>query len=342
MSKFLLRLPNWIGDAVMATPLLEAIKLSFPMAHLTVLAALSVADVVRGNPYIDELIEFSRSKGNREDLGFDLSKRLKKEKFDISINLPTSISSNFLFSRSGIKRRIGYKSFFSTFLLTDKVAKKTGQHQIDIFLQLLYPLGIFLPQLKPKLFLIPGEEQSTRSFLDRLGIKEGQRLIVINPGAAYGSAKCWPKERFRELALRFVNLDNQPNIVFIGTGAMQDEIEEMITGLSPKVINLAGKTSIRTLMGIISQADLVISNDSGPMHMASALRRPLIAIFGSTDQRFTGPYYGETVIDKKVACSPCFKRTCPIDFRCMKQIEVSDVFIQSLRYIEGSYSTCGR
>ena len=150
-------------------------------------------------------------------------------------------------------------------------------------------------------------------------------MIGINPGAAYGSAKCWPPERFKALALRLL-LEKETYVVFFGDASTASLVKEICQGLPDTAINLAGVTSLRELACLIKDCDLLITNDSGPMHMGAAFDTPMIALFGSTDDRLTGPYGQETaVINKRVSCSPCFKRVCPIDFRCMKQIGVEEV-----------------
>ena len=150
-------------------------------------------------------------------------------------------------------------------------------------------------------------------------------MIGINPGAAYGSAKCWLPERFRELTEKLLQNPNT-RILYFGDKAGASLVNEICADLPDRVINLAAQTTIRELMAYIQACHLFLTNDSGPMHMASALGTPLVALFGSTSDRYTGPYRGGKVIHKHVPCSPCYRRTCPIDFRCMTQIGVDEVY----------------
>ena len=149
-------------------------------------------------------------------------------------------------------------------------------------------------------------------------------MVGINPGANQGSAKCWLPERFREVAQRLLRNKNI-SVVFFGDKATASLLKEICQGLPSRVVNLAGLTSIRELASLISICDLLLTNDSGPMHMASALGTPIVALFGSTNEIVTGPYRKGKVIHKHVECSPCYQRTCPIDFRCMKGIEAEEV-----------------
>ena len=200
--------------------------------------------------------------------------------------------------------------------------------------RLLEPLGIPISQSKPRLYLTEKEVAESKELLYQRGYRRGKKLVGINPGAAFGSAKCWPLDRFRSLALRLV-AEKDLYLVFFGDTATEGLVKEICQGLPEYAMNLAGITSLRELASIIKDCDLLITNDSGPMHIASALGTPLIALFGSTDDQVTGPYgAADSVIHKKVSCSPCFKRVCPIDFPCMKQISVDEVFERALNLLK--------
>ena len=161
-------------------------------------------------------------------------------------------------------------------------------------------------------------------------IRPGQTLIGIHPGAAYGIAKCWPPERFRALA-KVLLQDPNLFILFFGDAQSQNLVKEICAGLPERAINLAGATHLRQLACLIKNCDVLVTNDSGPMHVGVAVRTPVVALFGSTDDRITGPWgQKEGVINKHLCCSPCFKRTCPGDFRCMYAIEVEEVARKAL------------
>jgi heptosyltransferase-2 len=165
--------------------------------------------------------------------------------------------------------------------------------------------------------------------LSQHGVKPHHKIIGINPGAAYGSAKCWLPERFREVTMRLLE-DKDTIIVYFGDLVTSNLVKEVCQGLSNRVINMAGLTSLRELACLISLCDVLLTNDSGPMHIAGALGTPVVALFGSTSAVVTGPFQENSkVIQKHVSCSPCYRRTCPIDFRCMRQIEVDEV-VQSV------------
>lgn len=191
---------------------------------------------------------------------------------------------------------------------------------------LLEPLGIPVSQTSPRLYVTEQEQQAAKERLANYGIQSTDILVGINPGAAYGSAKCWLPERFKQLSHRLLDYANL-KIIFFGDKAGAPLVQEICSSLpSDRIIDLAGKTTLRELIALIQTCHLFLTNDSGPMHVASALGIPLIALFGSTSDIATGPYNGGCIIHKHVPCSPCYRRECPIDFRCMTRIEVQEVY----------------
>jgi heptosyltransferase-2 len=325
-KNLLVRMPNWIGDLVMATPVLADLRNAFPEAKITAMCRKPIHELLMQDPSIDDLFSFTKwdqSFLRRESR--DVIGSLLLGKFDVTILLTNSFSSAWIAWQAKIKRRIGYKDHGRRFLLTDPIDKpKAKMHQVDLYKKLLEPLGISRSKTTPKITLLEKEIEESKTLLYQRGYRKGERLIGINPGAAYGSAKCWPPEKFRELGFL---LAKEGWVLFFGDSTSSAMIKEITAEMPANVINLAGLTSLRELACLISDCDLLITNDSGPMHIGAALGTKLIALFGSTDEELTGPYQVEnSVIRKKVSCSPCFKRECPIDFRCMKQIEVKEVF----------------
>jgi heptosyltransferase-2 len=158
-------------------------------------------------------------------------------------------------------------------------------------------------------------------------------IVGINPGATYGSAKCWLPERFRSITKRLLE-DKRVFVVYFGDLATASLVKEICQGLSQRVINMAGLTSLRELAALLKICDVLLTNDSGPMHIAAALKTPVVALFGSTNPEITGPFRTGVVVQKPVECSPCYQRTCPIDFRCMKKIEEQEVYAHLIAAIE--------
>lgn len=335
-KNILVRMPNWIGDLVMATPILTDLRTAFPKAEITAMCRTPISELLKEDKAIDELFSFTKPSNEflRREERRDITAKIQTGKYDLGILLTNSFSSAWIFWQGGIERRIGFACDLRSFLLTDRVpVSKKQEHLVSTYKRLLVPLGIPISDTAPRLYVTEKEVEESKVLLYQRGYVKGKKLIGINPGATYGSAKCWPPERFRALAEL---LAKEAFVVFFGDAATASLVKEICQGLPEQVMNLAGITSLRELACIIKDCDVLVTNDSGPMHIGAALGTPLVALFGSTDEIETGPFgQSESVIHKHVSCSPCFKRTCPIDFRCMKQISVEEVAARVWQLIQG-------
>jgi len=337
-QRIVVRMPNWLGDFVMATPILTDLRHHWPAAKITALCQGTLGTVIQEDPHVDEIIIFNRPKGylnrivNREGVS-----ALQKGNFDLGILLTNSLSSAYLFWRGNVQHRLGYATHARSLLLNHPIPfpehRKT-QHLVNTYKMLLEPIGIPVSLTSPRLYIQPKAQLTATSKLAQIGVQSSDLVIGMNPGAAYGSAKCWLPERFTQLCN---DLLVKPNIkiLFFGdkTGA---SLVSHICSLLPadRVFNLAGTTTLPELFAFIQNCHLFLTNDSGPMHAASALGIPLIALFGSTSDTATGPYGGGKIIHKHVPCSPCYRRECPIDFRCMTRIGVQEVYEEIQKMIE--------
>lgn len=332
-SSIIIRMPNWLGDLVMATPVLSAVREKWPKAHIVAMTSAGLAPLLEKDPRINEVLSFNKPQGFIHRLHpYPLIDKLREGRYDLGILLTNSFSSAWWFYLAGIKERLG---FGRPFLLTKSATFPKNykkQHLVHSYLQLLEKIGIPFQERKPEIFLTREEKAEAEEKIRALGAGGGRIVIGLNPGAAYGPAKCWPPERYRALIRKLLE-DERFLILVFGDAASLSLIETIAGGLSERVINLAGKTSLRELLSLIGACDLFITNDSGPMHVAAALQIPLIALFGSTSDVMTGPYGGGEVIHKRASCSPCYLRTCPLDFRCMKEIEVQEVLSKILRML---------
>jgi len=322
-------MPNWIGDMVMATPILSDLRKSYPNASITAMCRAPICDLLKEDPDVDELFCFSKTSSfSRRSDKKDIIEKLRQGKYDLGILLTHSLSSAWWFWQGSVKTRLGYDCNGRRFLLSQPVAFPPSverQHLVMTYKMLLEPLGIEVSNTHPRLFLADKEVALARTLLVQHGVTKEKTIIGINPGATYGSAKCWLPERFREVAVKLLK-DPNVSIVFFGDQPTAPLVKQICQGLGPRVINLAGLTSLREVATLISLCDVLLTNDSGPMHMADALGTKIVALFGSTNEIVTGPYRTGRVIHKHVACSPCYQRTCPIDFRCMKEIEAEEVY----------------
>ena len=338
-KNIIVRMPNWLGDTVMATPILADLRRHWEKAFITAMCQANVAPLLTEDPHLNEVYSFKRPSGwIHRSQHLEIIDTIRKGEYDLGILLTNSFSSAWWFWRGRVKNKIGYADNFRSFLLDKAIAYPPDlekQHLVLTYKHLLTPLGISISDASPKLYLSKEEVDNAHHFLKLLNIDPEKNIIVgINPGAAYGSAKCWLPERYKEVTQKL--LDNAKiSILYFGDNAGAPLVHDICAQLpTERVVNLAGKTTLRELMALIHCCSIFLTNDSGPMHIAAALGRPLLALFGSTNEVKTGPYHTGKVIHKHVECSPCYKRVCPIDFRCMKRIEVDEVYQELQKMIQ--------
>ena len=336
--RILVRAVNWVGDAVMTTPAIGAVREHFPQAEITLLANPLVSQLFSPHPWVDRLITFDRNGAHRGFTGrFRLAAQLRKEAFDAAIILPNSFDSALIPWLAGIPVRLGKNSDGRGLLLTgcyrpDELTPIC--HEVEYYLGLLGHFGITGQAAAPFLSTTPAEDGEAAALLDRHGIRADDFLLGINPGAAFGSAKRWYPDRFADVARQLSRLKKARVVIFGGPGEtdIAAEIEQHLGGVC---LNLAGTTTVRGLMALIRKCSLFITNDSGPMHVAAAFGVPLVAIFGSTDHATTSPYTERAVVVRKdIECAPCKLRECPIDHRCMKAVTADDVVSAAEQLLE--------
>ncbi len=329
-KNILVRMPNWLGDLVMATPVLADLRKRWPESRITAMCQSNVAALLKHDPHLDEIYSYHRPSGwIHRWQHLEIIESLQRGEYDLGVLLTNSFSSAWWFWRGKVGNRIGFTCNCRSWLLNKAVPfpkERKTQHLVITYKMLLQPLGIPLSTTPPKLYVSKEETEAARELLLNLKASpDTHTLIGINPGAAYGSSKCWLPDRFRNIAERL--LEEPKNVVlFFGDPAGAPLVNEICKDLPPRVLNLAGKTNLRELMALIQLCKVLLTNDSGPMHISAALGTPLLALFGSTSDVQTGPYNLGKVIHKRVECSPCYKRVCPIDFRCMKRIGVDEVY----------------
>lgn len=328
-KNIIVRMPNWVGDMVMATPVLTDLRKAFPDAKITAMCKIPLSDLLEEDPDIDEIFCFSKtSTFSRHSDKKNIIEKLQSGKYDLGVLLTNSLSSAWWFWQGKVENRLGFDSKGRKFLLTHAVPfpeKVESQHLVTTYKMLLAPLGLPISDSAPRIYLKDKEIQQAKNLLRQHGVTENHQIVGINPGATYGSAKCWLPERFRDITRRLLE-DKDVFVVYFGDQATASLVKEICQGLSPRVVNLAGLTSLRELASLVRLCDVFLTNDSGPMHIAAAIGTAVVALFGSTSQIITGPYRTGKVIQKSVECSPCYQRTCPIDFRCMKKIEADEVY----------------
>lgn len=329
-ENILIRGTNWIGDAVMTIPAVNAVRNAFPQARVSLLAKPWLAEVYRLCPTLDEIILFHDPGSHSGITGkIRLANELKNLKFDTAILLQNAIEAAIITWWAGIPIRAGYNSDGRGLLLTHSVQRTKAirkVHQIEYYLEMVKSLGC--PSAGTDVHLQPGQEYDAlaEQLSDAHGIGRKGMLIGVAPGATYGPAKRWYSERFADVADRLID-EFSTQIILFGSKDDRESADHVQQHSRYPLINLAGKTNLKEAIAIMARCSLFISNDSGLMHVAGALNIPMVAIFGSTNPVATSPVGDKSVvIYKGASCSPCLRETCPTDFRCMDMISVDDVY----------------
>lgn len=347
--------PNWVGDAVMATPMLRALRQRFPDAHISYLLRRYVKPIYTGMPWADKLITYrtgrTRAKAGKGRF-FDLAARLRAGRFDVAILLPNSFRSALICKMAGIDRIVGYERDGRGFLLTDKLlpVKDRGKFVptpiVKYYLGIARYLGATSRDLKLELFVTDSEKRQAADVLTRAGLngdleRPGANgmppLILLNPGAQYGLAKCWPPQYFAELADRLI--EELSATVLINSAPRERTIVESIhRRMNHAAVDLArAGCTLGTLKEIIRRCDLMVTNDTGPRHIAAAFGVPVITLFGPTHPEWTETFFpAETKLAVKVFCGPCQKKTCPLDHRCMTRLTPAMVFEAASRTLHSA------
>jgi heptosyltransferase II len=318
-KNIVVRMPNWIGDAVMSAPVLGLIKEKWPESIITLFGMPHILSLFEADPNVNFLLPIEK-----KETVYHLIYKLREKKFDTGILLTNSFSSAWLFFRAHILNRLGFSKDMRKWMLTYSLPypkEKGKEHHIKTYQSLLSDAG---KKEDPTLYIKESERSWANDFLEERGITRDQLIIGVNPSAAFGPSKCWLEERFRETSERLIT-EMGAHLLFFGDANAYDKNNRINLGFS-NTHNLAGKTSLRELMPLIQRCDLFLTNDSGPMHIACALGTPVVALFGSTSPKATGPYKKGVYLYEKADCSPCYKRECPIDFRCMKAITTEMVY----------------
>jgi heptosyltransferase-2 len=327
----LIRATNWIGDAIMSLPALRAVRRRFPDAAITVYARPWVSALYEGERSIDHVVALEGAPGARDWAAKgELIRRLRRGQFDLAILFPNSFESAAVVRLAGVKRIIGYTRDGRSLLLTDAIAVpkrgEIGRHERFYYLELLRRAGLIetLPEVPEiRLHGIGELRAKGEKLFETLGVK--LPVIGVSPGAAYGSAKRWLPERFAESAARLA-ADLGGSVAVFGSAAEKGLCGEVARAAQGR--NLAGATELRAFIEMTAACSIFLTNDSGAMHIASAVGVPSVTVFGPTDELATGPLGpAARLVREAVDCAPCLLRECPIDHRCMTRVTADRVVL---------------
>lgn len=344
-QKILVRVPNWIGDAVMCEPAIRGLRSLFPEAEMTMLAKPAVAELFSAAPELSRVLVYD-DKGPHAGLSgkWALAGTLRRHGFQLAVLFQNAFEAAFLAWLAGIPQRYGYATDGRVFFLTTPVAvpsRSRAVHQVEYYWNLLKPLGLSGGASLPTLCVTADESRQLDDRLAAAGVGLSDIVIGINPGSTYGSAKRWLPERFAEVAQRLaerIGQDEGTQVVVVILGARGEESlgKDIASRLNGRSVVLSGATTIRELMAVVKRCRVLITNDTGPMHIAAACAVPVVAVFGPTDWRTTAPYGQErSIVREAVDCAPCLLRECPIDHRCMTRIPVDRVYETAVQQLNG-------
>lgn len=332
--KILVRGTNWIGDAVMTIPALRELRRIFPTAKISLHTRKWAQGIFQDASFIDEIIAFEKSGSKIKD-SLVQSKQLKNRNFDLSILFTNSFESALVYKIAGIPRRFGYAKEGRSFLLTDSVpmpAWKNERHEVFYYLNLIAEIENSYFQRETVLENIPNanlevsEERKVqaRKILEKNGVDLSKKIVALGVGSTNSRAKRWQTESYAKLNDLLQN-ESDCNVILVGAFDEIEVSEKVHNKSEKKPIIVTGKTDLSEAVAVLSEIDLLISNDMGLAHVAPSVGTKTLVIFGPTNEKTTQPI-GSEIIRKNVDCAPCMLRDCPIDHRCMTQISPAEVF----------------
>lgn len=338
-ARLLVRLPNWLGDIVMALPALRAVRARWPDAHLAAALPRAFAPLAEAAGGVDAVVPLVPARGwrDREAAGADTA-ALAAGRFDTVLLLTNSFGSAWLACRAGIPERWGYGGTLRSRLLTRAVPRPRRRapavrHHARYYARLVEALGCRVDAYRARIDVPTAWREAAVRQLAARGVGAADQVVAFAPGAAYGSAKRWPPPLVAEVIDR-VARDLGAVPVIVGTPADRPTVEAIHAALAAaahaarpaRLVDLVGETDVPTLAGVIARARAFVSNDSGAMHLAAAAGTPVVAVFGPTDEHETAPLGPHVVVRSPVWCRPCLRRECPLDHRCMRTIQPADVY----------------
>ncbi len=343
LERMLIVLPNWLGDTVMATPTLRALRQKFPNTHITYLGRSGPLALLGDAPWADASIEMPLLRGLSYGSRFvRCVKKLHGEHFDSAVLMPNSFGSALMVTLAKIDLRLGYDRDGRGILLTDRLlpAKDNGRFipgpMIRYYLALAGYLGARQLDTSMELFTCAQDEQAIESLLAESGIEPARDILLLHPGGSFGPSKRWPGQKYAEVANALVERFDL-EVIITATNKEHDVARQVQSAIKGEALNLAQHNiSIGQLKALVRRGRLMIGNDTGPRHIAAAFSVPVVTIFGSTDPAWTDTFFdGQRIVQAKVSCGPCQKKICKQEsLRCMDLISPEMVLAQAVDLLE--------
>ncbi len=329
-GKIIVSCPNWVGDVVMATPTFDCVRQNFPDARIIALVRSYARGVVEDGPWFDRIIE-CRDKNISGFIG--LIRTIRRLKPDMTIVLPNSFRSALIARLGGARQICGYRREGRSILLSGGPEPERWPNGIlpvpmkEYYLEICRWLQLKIPNsTSPRLYYSDALCAKADKLLTKWGIRSNDMVIGLNPGAKFGSSKCWPPHYFASLAEMLTEQWNCKILLFIGPG--EADLGQSIAGLSKTEIINTGpqRIDLALLKPLIKRCQLLVTNDTGPRHYAVAFDVPVVVIMGPTDPRYTDTNLEKTLVMRQsIDCSPCHEKTCPRDHACMAEISPHEV-----------------
>jgi heptosyltransferase-2 len=331
IKRVLIRATNWVGDAVMTLPALEAVRETFPSSFIAVLAKPWVAPIYDHQPAVNRVLVFQKQEGAFRGWGelIRCIRLIRRNRFDLAILFQNAFEAALLTRLGGAGFRVGYRTDGRGLLLTHRVLRGKEVlkvHQTEYYLSILRGMGWRAGSRVPSLYVSAADRAAAETMLSKQGIHEGNLLLGLGPGAIFGGAKRWPAERFAEIG--DIAAREWGGRVLIFGSSRETAICGRVRGaMQSPALDFSGRTSLGVAMGLIERCSFFVTNDSGLMHIAAALKVPTVAIFGPTDPVATGPRGTHTTIVRHdTSCAPCLKAECTEDHACMLGIRAREVW----------------
>ena len=324
-KRLLIVLPNWVGDLVLATPAMRALRTHFAGRHIAFLVKTPLREILSGGDWMDELLCWpsGKTRPKRRQSFLGLAAELRDRQFDTAVLLANSFRSALLARLAGIKRRVGYDRDGRGLLLTDKLLPQKHEGKfipvpmIRYYNAVARYMGCRDCLERPELFTDRADEAAADEAVRRAG-GEGRPIVVVNPGASFGPAKCWLPSYFAQVADRLIEAHKAA--VLICCGPKEVEVARSVASAMrhPATVLANPIMPLGPSKALIRRAALLVTNDTGPRHFANAFGVPVVTVFGPTDPQWTTTESPtERTVMVPVDCGPCMKRVCPLDHRCM-------------------------
>lgn len=337
IQRIVVRGTNWVGDAVMTIPALRELRRLFPKAHLTLATRAWAKEIFAEADFLDDVLIYDQR-------GFvsvwEQISEWKKRRFDLAVLFQNAFAAALIPALARVPLRVGYATEHRGFLLTHSLSLpewRSSQHEVFYYLNIVAeierlligssrPIYNYEPDTRLEVSATP--KQEALNFLASQDVKSDRKIVALCPGSINSRAKRWPSERFAELADALIEADAQ--VLLIGSPEEINVSLDVANHMRNQPIMLTGSTSLAQMVGILDAVDLLITNDTGPAHVAAALGRPTLVIFGPTNPLTTRPFSSlAAIIRHPPECAPCMLRDCPIDHRCMTAISPLEVFTQA-------------